>query len=584
MEQGPGSQDRRALALAAGGALLLALGLTWPVALHPTTRLVGHPGNDVWNHAWGYAWVGEALAQGHLPEHTDLLAFPRGGALTFIDAAGAVLTAPLQLLGGPALAYNAAMVGGLAGAAFGAWLLARRECGNGLAAMVAAVIFGASPHLLGQAYNGISETVCAGWLPLSLVALLRLLDRPGPRAALILAVVAALGAWSSWYYGLFSALAGLIIVVHRAAVAPRSLRAALPALLGAALGAGAGVAPALIRFRATLDAPDALVTRDPEFVAASLSQHNLTDLLAFARPGRTPSPDLRALYGEELLIVIYLGLVALALAGAGLWFSRRQRKSQVWLWVGLIFFVFSLGPTLSVNGEPVTVLGRRLPLPFLPLFDALPIFSRISHPFRFSVGLSLAIAVYAARGVEGLFRGRARAWAAPLLSAAVLLEVSLASPARVPIPTSDARIPDAVAALGASLPPGAVLDLPMALPNLERAIYLWYQTAHRRAVPWGLNEPMPALLLENRFTATLLRVEASRAGSLPPRLPELDLVVGARQLARLGFAAVVVHARLYPKERREQVLALIGATLGAPLKTEDADVLVYPLDPARRTD
>ena len=32
---------------------------------------------------------------------------------------------------------------------------------------------GAAPHILGQAYNGISETVCAGWVPLTLWALLR---------------------------------------------------------------------------------------------------------------------------------------------------------------------------------------------------------------------------------------------------------------------------------------------------------------------------------------------------------------------------------------------------------------------------
>ena len=50
--------------------------------------------------------------------------------------------------------------------------------GDSTAAGVSLVIFGAAPHILGQAYNGISETVCAGWVPLTLWALLRNIKNP----------------------------------------------------------------------------------------------------------------------------------------------------------------------------------------------------------------------------------------------------------------------------------------------------------------------------------------------------------------------------------------------------------------------
>ena len=58
---------------------------------------------------------------------------------------------------------------------------------------------------------------------------------------------------------------------------------------------------------------------------------------------------------------------------------------------------------------------------------------------------------------------------------------------------------------------GAVLDLPLSLPNLESAIYVWNQSVHERSIPWGLNDPMPTPLRRNLLTQTLLKIEATHA-------------------------------------------------------------------------
>jgi hypothetical protein len=118
----------------------------------------------------------------------------------------------------------------------------------------------------------------------------------------------------------------------------------------------------------------------------------------------------------------------------------------------------------------------------------------------------------------------------------------------------------------------------MTLPNLERAVYAWYQVAHGRPVPWGLNEPMPAPLLRNRLTATLARLEASRAVLPAPRLPELDLALGARELARGGYRYVVLHERLYPEFKRSQVEAVLTGLLGFPRRWEGDGLLVWTLE------
>ena len=577
-EHRAGEPGARAIALAAAGSVVLAVGLTWPVALHPASRLVGHPGDDVWNHAWGYAWVADSLAAGELPRWTDRIAWPDGGALWFIDFAVAAALAPVTWAFGPAVAFNAAVLGGFALAAFAAWLLAARVSGAVGPALLAAAAYGAAPHLLGQAYNGISETMCAGFFPLCLWVLLRLLDRPGPRIGVLLGLCGAATALTSWYYGMFAAVGGLVLIATAAARDPRGVRRAAPWLGLAVAVAVAGAGPALWAFRASLEAGDALVTRDPGFVSASLLQPNLTDALAYVRPSHTPSPDLKRLFGEDLVIIIYLGWTTLALAAVGV--VARRRAAAPWMWMALFFFLFSLGPYLYWGGEFATFGGRRVPLPFLPLFEAVPIFQRISHPFRFAMGLSLAVGVLGSMGLAALTR-RARVEVGVIagLAAAALfvVEVAVASPATLPVPTSDATIPDAISALRGE--PGAVLDLPMALPNLERAVYVWAQTAHGRPVPWGLNDPMPAWILENRLTATLLRLEASRAASLPPDLPVLELAVSARLLARQGLGVIVVHDDLMPEGRREAVHTLLQGLFGAPERPPGARLALYRVAP-----
>ncbi|MDP6935777.1 MAG: hypothetical protein QGG40_22865, partial [Myxococcota bacterium] len=164
-----------------------------------------------------------------------------------------------------------------------------------------------------------------------------------------------------------------------------------------------------------------------------------------------------------------------------------------------------------------------------------------------------------------------------LLGTLGLAEFALASPATLPVPTSDAHIPVAYEEIARDPEPGAVLDLPMAVPNLERAVYVWYQAVHKRPVPWGLNDPMPEILLRNRLAATLIRLEATRAQTLPPRMPELDLVIAARTLKRQGYRYIVLHERLYPTFKRTQVETLLTGLLGAPRRWPEDGLQVYTL-------
>jgi hypothetical protein len=546
-------------------ALALALLLTWPAVLDLRGSMLGHPGNDTWNHAWGFWWVADSLGQGQLPLRTALLDHPQGGALFFIDSFNALWTWPIQALAGVPAALNLAVIFAFFCNGIGAWALGRRVLDDEWLAWVPGVIFAASAHLLGQAYNGITETLNAGFLPLYLLLLLRMLDRPSLGRALAMGAALALCSVANFYYGLFGIVLSVVVVLHRAISEP--LRTGWKGF-GLALGGSVAlyavlVLPVLFVLSQSMDAPDALVDRDPEFVWASLVNHNITDVVSMFRPGKHYSPDLKAQYGEDLLIVTYLGWVSLALAAVGLLASRPKRSLGLWVALAVVFLLFALGPYLHVGGEYATWNGHRIPLPFLAFFQAFPLFSRISHPFRFVVPATLGLGMMAGLGAQALSRRwptLPRPAIAGILGLMVLSEVTLASPAVWPLPRCDAQIPSAYAGLSQ----GAVLDLPITVPNLERAVYTWYQTGHGQPVPYGLNEPVPTTLAGNPLTDLMVRIESAYVLSLPRQLPELELVSGARRLQAEGYGTVVVHEQLYLTPKLEMVSAVLEGLFGVP--------------------
>jgi hypothetical protein len=578
----------RGLPLALTVSLAVAAIVTWPLVVDPLGGAVGHPGNDVWNHLWGYHWVASTLRAGELPLRTSLMAFPQGGRLFFIDTFGALLTLPVQWGAGTVAAYNAAVFGAFVAAGLAAWAFARHVVGwshgpgpvADTAAIVAAVAWASSAHLIAQAYNGITETLLAGTFPLAVLAVMRLLERPGWRRALVAATAMAVCVAANGYQGIFAAIGSVLVLIGWVPTRVDRVdwsRVPTAAGLAAVVAVGA-VAPVLLRFSASLEGDDAMVRRDPEFVWDSLVEHNITDVLSGFRPGRVYSPDLSATTGEHLLIVTYLGWALLLLAAVGLWRMRRWRDRLPWLlWIGT-FYLLMLGPYLHVAGAYVTVADRQVPLPFLALFDAVPLFQRVSHPFRLVMPVQLGLAVLAARALAD-----APAWLRAAAPALVLAESLLASPAPWPLPRADTEIPAYTAVLRDDPVPGAVLDLPIGVPNLERAVYLYWQSAHGRPSPYSLNEPVPALLARSPLTQAVLVAEGSRIDRLPPVLPQLDLVVAGRALAAQGVRYVVVHEPLYPPDRREQVLTLLRAALGPEtLATDERRIWRLP-DPRRAT-
>lgn len=517
-----------------------------PVLPAPASLALGEGRADVWNHVWGYAFVYEQLMSGSLPTHTTLLGWPEGGSLWFIDTFGALVTLPVQALFGPVAAYNAACALQLWLCGFGAWLLALKVTDSRAGAVFAAVAFATTPHLLAQAHNGISESLAAGWLPLAIWAL-------WGRRWVLGGVLLGICAWANAYYAVFGGLTALVLAAQRRSWRP--LAAGAVAVLVAA--------PALGLLLSTMAAEDALVSRDAGFVRSTLLLHNMTDVVSLFRPGRHYSPDLLANFGEHLLVVVYVGW-GLLLASA---VALRRRRS--WLWAGLAlgFGLLTLGPYLYIGGDYVVVDQGWVPLPFLALAD-LPGFASLSHAYRFIVAASLFLTVCAAMAIAG----SRHPWRWALgLCVLRLVEVLGMSPAVWPLPVATVDIPEIYGELE-----GAILDLPIGVPVLERSVYSLYQLRHGQPSPYGLNDHVPPLLWANRFTRYLIEAEWSSVNTLPARRPWLDVELGRRALVADGLRWVVLHERFYSAERYARVSQLMDE-LATPVH-DDEGVRVYRLD------
>ena len=105
---------------------LIALGLSWPLALNLATAIPGIQG-DAASFVWAIGWAKTALADLHVdPFHADYVFYPLGGATQLLWAISliGVLAMPLQSLWNLAITHNLLYLAATVLTAYGTYLLA----------------------------------------------------------------------------------------------------------------------------------------------------------------------------------------------------------------------------------------------------------------------------------------------------------------------------------------------------------------------------------------------------------------------------------------------------------------------------
>jgi hypothetical protein len=367
-------------------AVVVALLVGPGVLLHPSNAAVGlNPASDFQVMTWSLEWWPWAIGHGADLLHTHLLWPPEGFPTLWMTTipAPALLAAPLTLLAGPLVAYNALILLSVVLATGAAYLLCRELTGRLVPSVVGGLLFGLSPYMLGHMLSQHLDLTFVFPVPLLALLIARYVrDRTsGLRfvAGFAVLLLVELGSSFELFVDLTLVLAvGLALALLGKSWRPMMLRAgALVAL------AYAACLPILV--------PIAVVALSRQHASLRYAPANFSiDLLNVA----LPTPTLLAGRLDAARAVTqhfvgnvgeqngYLGIPLLLAAALGV---RTEWRRGAWLAGGVLVasLLLSFGPMLTVEGRPIVSLPFAVSR--LPLFrDALPV--------RMSVFTALAAA------------------------------------------------------------------------------------------------------------------------------------------------------------------------------------------------
>ncbi|MCA9964522.1 MAG: hypothetical protein KC423_09770 [Anaerolineales bacterium] len=160
--------QRRHAWLVFGLYVVLAVGMTWPVAARLGSHIPGSEG-DAWVHLWTFRWVRDALLAGGSPFFTHRLFFPAGVSLLFHNIAWVHIAAwlPLQAIFGEAAAYSLVFLLIFVVNGWATFLLARTVTQSPTAAFIAGLIAAFWPYTL--SHHNHPNLIFFGFVPLGMV-------------------------------------------------------------------------------------------------------------------------------------------------------------------------------------------------------------------------------------------------------------------------------------------------------------------------------------------------------------------------------------------------------------------------------
>ncbi len=308
----------------------------------------------------------------------------------------------------PILAHNLTVVAALVVAGLGAHLLAHRLTGDHVAGAVAGCAFA----LCGFQFAHLGHVAIlstTAWLPWSLWAADRLVERPSVRRFASGAGVVALAALSGHGQMLVYVLAAT--AVYTVVVAGRRL--ASSALVAAMVLVGLALAAVqLVPVVAALGTTDRSGFTLAEATAYSQDPGGLFVLIAPFLYGGGSGPVTAVYAGEWTLTELggYVGAAALVLAVAGQRAVRQNRRAVALLVIGGASLLVALGDST----------------PFSHLVHELPVVGQMRSWARYTVGAQLAVAVLAAIGVARARSGATTVRPAVLAAGSVAVALAVA--------------------------------------------------------------------------------------------------------------------------------------------------------------
>jgi hypothetical protein len=342
-------RSRRGAAFAI--CLFLAIVHTWPLALNPA-RYSRNDNADTELNEWIMAWVAHQLPRHPTQLFEANIFYPAHDTLAFSEPliVPALMGAPLAWAGAsPVLVYNLVLILGFALTAFATYLVVESWTGNMVAGLVAGSAFAFNSHTLTRLAHIQGIHVYA--LPLALLALERVLQRPGMRWPLALAGCFALAAYTSGYLVVFLSVAIVVALVARAPEWLPHARAALLRLTAAAAAALVIIAPVYLPYRRAAIEQHMVRTLD------TVKDYSATPRGYLTSAGRLHESTWSARFFRDPVDTFFAGFTILALSCAAFVLAWRRRdvrllrRRVVMLGaIAAVGFILSLGTATPLYG------------------------------------------------------------------------------------------------------------------------------------------------------------------------------------------------------------------------------------------
>lgn len=372
---GPAARATGLAAASALAAVAVCALVGTQVLMHPGSAVVGrNPSSDFQIMTWSLEWWPWAVSHGIDPLHTHLL-WPPGGFSTLwmtTIPVPALLALPLTLTAGPLVAYNVLMLAAVLLATAAAYLLCYELTTRVVPSILGGLVFGLSPYMLGHTLSQHLDLTFVFPLPLLVLLGLRYLRGTisGRRfvfgfAVLLLVLV---GSSLELFIDLtfVGAIVGALVLVFAG-----SQRRPLACLGGRVALAYAACLPVLVPIGilglTSGRGPFPFLPSDYAVDLLNLVDPTPTMLTGVFRSATAVSGHFVGNIGERD------GYIGVPLLVVSLLAVRAEWRRGAWI-AGLLVVVavlFSLGPTLTVDGRPL--LGLPFAMAQLPvLADALP--------------------------------------------------------------------------------------------------------------------------------------------------------------------------------------------------------------------
>jgi 4-amino-4-deoxy-L-arabinose transferase-like glycosyltransferase len=489
MEPRPDTTARRSVVLACAGAVFLACLMTFPLIAAPG-RLGRTTTMDGLYSIWNVAWVARTIVSHPLSLFDANIFYPHRNTLAYSEAnlvAGVVAIPAWLLTHNAYAAHSSAVLFAFASTFIGMWLLARRLTGDSASAMIAALLFAFCPYF--YSHTAHIQLLMAGGIPLSMLALHRLVDAPAPRRGVELGAALALQALACAYYGIFAGLMVGYAVLFLAAA--RRLWRVKDFWIAVAIAAATACALVLPFFLHYLELQRssgfARSLDDARRYAATWQSY-----LASPAHGHQPILLLARKLGWRMSEVLFPGIIATLAGAAGIAAGARARSGEsrtretiaLYGSLGILAVWASFGPAAGLY----TVLYRVVPL-----------FTFLRAPSRFGLLIVFVLALFSAIALTAMLRwsGRNAGLLTGVVAALAILELNV-----VPFPWERALPVSTNYTLLAAMPRGSIAEFPFYGERVAyplHAQYMVLSTSHWMPLVNGYSDYIPPDFREAAF-------------------------------------------------------------------------------------